>query len=155
MAYYEEEEVRRLITNMAMWTGDGESPGGCGGMWARVTSEQRLQWRSDFRIPAIGVDALPTKDALELIGPSLAAALCTYYLSSLTFEMQAREILHISKSTYHQRLEVGHPLFMNAFRESVERRRGKVVHAYAISAAGTLAKPSADFPPLGKRRARK
>jgi hypothetical protein len=46
-----------------------------------------------------------------------------YYLSSLTFEMQAREILHIAKSTYHQRLEVAHPIFMNAYREAVERRR--------------------------------
>jgi hypothetical protein len=36
MAYYEEDEVRRLITNVVMWNGDGESVSGCGGMWARA-----------------------------------------------------------------------------------------------------------------------
>ena len=130
MAYYQEDEVRRLITNVAMWCGDGESVSGCGGMWAQVARSARQQWRSDFRIPAIGIDALPTKDALEFIGESLSSALMVYYLSSLTFEMQAREILGIAKSTYHQRLEVGHPLFMNAYREAVEKRRPSL-HAYA------------------------
>jgi hypothetical protein len=136
MAYYEEDEVRRLITNVVMWNGDGESVSGCGGMWARVIQAARQQWRSDFRIPALGYDALPTKDALELIGETLSSALMVYYLSSLTFEMQAREILGVAKSTYHQRLEVAHPVFMNAYREAVERRRPSL-HTHVQAPART------------------
>jgi hypothetical protein len=133
MAYYEHEEVRRLITNLAMWRGEGESVSGCGGMWARAQTARgtRESWRSDFRIPAIGVDAAPTKEALELIGGTLSEALFTYYLSSLTFEMQAAD-LGCAKSTYHQRLEVAHLQFMLAYREAVERNRPALpVHTYA------------------------
>lgn len=128
MAYYEEDEVRRLITNMAQWSGDGASVGASASNWEREVVDGG--WRSDFKIPALGIDVPPTKEALKRIGEYLAAPLCVYYLSSLTFEMQAREILSCAKSTYHSRLERGHLAFMEAYREEVERRR-PTLHTYA------------------------
>jgi hypothetical protein len=155
MAYHRQEEVQRLIINLAMWNGDGESVRGCSSEWGRIVREVRKGWRSSFTIPAIGVDAAPTKAALEAIGETFSSALWTYYLSSLTFEMQAAEVLGIAKSTYHRRLEIGHTLFINAYNEALDRQRFHRVHSYANQQSGQspLTPPSSDLPPLPLPRA--
>jgi hypothetical protein len=130
MAYYEVDEVRRLICNLAQWNGD-QPVRSCSSLWGRLVREVRQGWRSSFDLPVVGIDAAPASVALEKIGETFSSALWTYHLSSLGFEEQAREILGIAKSTYHTRLEMGHMLFMNAFREAVHSDRAAAVHTYA------------------------
>lgn len=135
MAYYEEDEVRRLITNLAQWSGDGVAIRSSSSTWGAIAREIRAGWRSSFILPALGIDAAPTASALEKIGERLAKPLWTYYTSSLTFDMQADDIMGIAKSTYHRRLEEAHIAFMAAYREQLEVRKARL-HAYAKASGG-------------------
>jgi hypothetical protein len=73
------------------------------------------------RCPRSGIDVTPATEALEAVGQTFAEALIAFHTSSLTFEQQARQICRCAKSTYHTRLDMGHVLFMNAYRERKER----------------------------------
>jgi hypothetical protein len=138
MAYHREEEVQRLITNLAQWNGDGAGVPGCGRLWDEEKIAERdmqREWRSSFRIPAIGVDAGVTREALLEMRGHLSRSLWVFYTSSLTFEMQAREHLGVAKSTYHGYLQEAHVEFMEVFERVKDGTRARV-HAYAQSAAG-------------------
>jgi hypothetical protein len=130
MAYYEADEVGRLICNLAQWNGDSPIRS-ASSAWNSIAREVRSSWRSSFEIPVVGIDTGPTATALERIGETFSSALWTYHLSSLGFEDQARLILGIAKSTYHARLELGHMQFINAFREAQLQERQKAMHTYA------------------------
>jgi hypothetical protein len=136
VAYYEEDQVHRLITNLAQWKGDGVGVPGCGQLWDEEKINARdtnREWRSSFRIPAIGIDAEITERTLARLEPIHRAAVWIYHTSSLTFELQAKERMSMAKSTYHQKLVEGHSLFMDAYTEEREISKGRV-HAYAQSA---------------------
>lgn len=114
MAYHEEDEVSRLVMNYVMWA--GEHPiRSCGNLFDEDKinlRELRQAWRSYYRMEALGADAAITKETLEAMTPVYRFAIWTFHLSSLTFEMQAKTIIGVSKSTYHGRLERGHIEFM-------------------------------------------
>jgi hypothetical protein len=136
VAYFEEDRVHLLITNLAQWQGDGVGVPGCGRLWDEekiAARDMQREWRSSFRIPAIGVDADITRQALASIEPVHRRALWAYHTSALTFEMQAREIMQMAKSTYSLRLTEAHPLFIEAFDRAREETQASV-HAYAQSA---------------------
>lgn len=128
MAYHREDEVARLITNLERWIGDSPIQG-AGRLWNEeqiAMRDLKLEYRSNFgRFEALGVEAQLTKDALgQMVGP-LRFALRTYHTSSLTFEMQARQIVGVSKSTYHVRLVRAHVDFIDAFEEQQQVARDR------------------------------
>lgn len=138
MAYHEEDEVARLITNYVMWA--GENPiRSCSDLFDEDKinlRELRQEWRSSYRIEALGVDAALTKDTLEAMVPAHRFAVWTFHLSSLTFQMQAVDILHVSKSTYHRRLVQGHLEFMEQYEHQVLVSRARAAsYARALSRA--------------------
>lgn len=121
MSYYQQEEVRRLIENYVAWRGDGVVHGPRGCIMARALSSIRreLDPRGTFPV-TLGIDAGYTGAALQRLTGKLRAALLTYYTSELTFLRQARDVLHVNRSTYHRRLEDAHVRFMRAYRDERE-----------------------------------
>lgn len=117
MAYHEEDQVARLITNYVLWA--GENPiRSCADLFDEDKinlRELRQEWRSSYRMEALGVEAALTKDTLDVMTPALRFAVWTFHLSSLTFAMQARDILGVGKTTYHRRLMEGHVEFMEKY----------------------------------------
>lgn len=138
MAYHEEEKVAQLITNYVVWAGDNPVRS-CAELFDEDKinlRELRQEWRSTYRMEALGAEAQITKDALEVMDKGLRFALWTFHLSSLTFEMQAREILRVSKSTYHRRLVDAHIRFIEAYDEQVRVSRARAAsYVRALSAS--------------------
>lgn len=134
MAYHEEDQVARLILNWDRWKGDKPLKG-TGSMWAELQIAERdlkREFRSNFgRFEALGVEAALTQEALGFMVSGHRVALLTYHMSSLTFEMQAIEIVRVHKSTYHRRLERAHFEFMDGFES---RKRAQRDHAEALAA---------------------
>lgn len=126
MAYYQEDEVHRLITNMRQWSGDGAPIRSAASVWDSIRREVRRSWRSSFTLPTLGIDVTPATEALEAIGATMAQALVAFHTSSLSFEQQAREICHCAKSTYHTRLDMAHVLFMNAYGEKKQEQQARM-----------------------------
>jgi hypothetical protein len=137
MSYHEEERVALLITNYERWAGDNPVQG-AGQLWLEDKIAMRdliKDFRSNFGVfEALGAEASLTKDTLVAMTPALRFAVRTFHLSSLTFEMQAREIVRVSKSTYHTRLVRGHFEFMELFDRHTELARAKA-RSYAASAS--------------------
>lgn len=115
MSYHREEEVARLIENAAQWAGDGAPVKSSASIWQRILRDTR---KGSGVVATVGIDAGYTHHALAQIGEQLASALVTYHTSSLTVTMQAREILHISRRTFQNRLTEGHVAFMRAYWEA-------------------------------------
>lgn len=118
--YYCEDEVARLIQNLAQWGGDGVAVRTAASLWERLLREFR---RGSAPIVTLGVDAGYTKTALKAIGEELGEALAEYHLSAFGVQQQA-EKLGIAKTTYYRRLEAGHERFMAAYHEA--RRASKL-----------------------------
>jgi hypothetical protein len=119
--YHCEDEVGRLVENFFQWGGDGAAVLTSASLWARLVREVR---RGSAPVAIVGVDAGYTASAFKAIGEALTKTLCTYHVSSLTIEMQARDILRIAQSTYRRRLERAHLDFMRAYHEA--RRASKL-----------------------------
>lgn len=128
MTYHCQEEVGRLIENAAQWAGDGAAVRTSASLWERLRRELR---RGSGSVAIVGIDAGYTKLALVTIGDDLARALVTFHTSSLTVSMQARDVLHVSRRTYQQRLTKGHLAFMAAYHEA---RRASVLVPHAPTA---------------------
>lgn len=118
MSYHCEDDVARLIENMIQWGGDGAAVRSSASIWERILREVR---HGSGAVSVVGIDAGYTQRALEVIGEQLARALLTYHTSSLTVSMQAREILHIGRRTYQERLTKGHLAFMREYRAAREK----------------------------------
>lgn len=117
MSYFKHEEVRRLIENCVSWVGDGvvHGPRGCIVLRALRSIRQEIDPR---RTPTtLGIEAGFARDALRKMLPKLRFALLVYYTSDLTFELQARDKIGISRMEYHRRLVVAHPQFMERFED--------------------------------------
>lgn len=129
MAYHEEDRVSRLIQNYVLWA--GESPvRSCASLFDEEKinlRELRQEWRSSYRMEVLGVEAQLTKETLEAMESQLRFPLWTFHLSSLTFEMQAREIVKTSKATYHRRLVEGHVAFIEGYdaQVAISRERSR------------------------------
>lgn len=119
--YFCEDEVGRLIHNLAQWGGDGVAVRTAPSIMQRLLAELR---KGSGPVITVGIDAGHTKTALLQLGEELGDAITTYHLSSLTIEMQARDYLRIAKTTYYRRLEVGHVEFMAAYH--LARRGSKL-----------------------------
>jgi hypothetical protein len=118
--YHCEEEVERLIHNLAQWGGDGASVVSSASIWERLVRETK---RGSNPIVTVGVDAGYTKAALKVIGEQLAEALFEYHTSAYPLAHQVRK-LKIALSTYRRRLEAGHVAFMVAYHDA--RRASKL-----------------------------
>lgn len=118
MMHPQQDEIRRLVENWAMWTGDQKGA---------VYSVSPIAWtemayaklevnrsRIDV-IKPIGADAQLTGEALAAMGAREARALKAYCLSSLTAEMIAREHLRCSTRTYQQLVAQAHSDFWEAY----------------------------------------
>ncbi len=115
MNYHCEDEVARLIGNMIQWGGDGASVASSASLWQRIIRDTR---KGSGSVAVVGVDAGYTQRALEAIGETLSTALVVYHTSSLTVAMQAREILHLGRRTYQDRLRVAHFSFMREYQDA-------------------------------------
>lgn len=142
MSYFQVDEVGRLINNLARWDGDGASIRGCGGLWARIIRESFM---SSYPVVTLGLDAGRTKLAMQrlaLLGDGLARSLWTFHRSSLTFEHQARQVLGVSRSTYHRRLERAHPAFVEIYsdvcREAADGARARELFELELRQAGAV-----------------
>jgi hypothetical protein len=127
MAYHEEDRVARLIMNYVMWAGDNPVRS-CAHFFDEEVINMRefkQEWRSSCRMEVLGVEAQLTKGTLEAMVPAHRFALWTFHLSSLTFDMQARTIVKVAKSTYHQRLMMAHQEFIDEYQrqEKLSRER--------------------------------
>jgi hypothetical protein len=118
--YYSEEEVERLIQNLAQWGGDGASVCSSASIWERLVRETK---RGSNPIVTVGIDAGYTKAALKVIGEAFAEALYEYHTSAYPLAHQVRK-LRIALSTYRRRLEAGHVAFMAAYHAA--RRASKL-----------------------------
>lgn len=113
MAYYQADEIRRLIENWASWSGDGAgqvyatSPIA----WSDEVYAKREARLSGPVVKVIGIDASITHDTLGDMDPKLAKALKLYYLSSLTSETIARQYFRCGRRTYYRLVELSHPEF--------------------------------------------
>jgi hypothetical protein len=137
MAYHEEDTVARLIMNYVMWAGDVPVRS-CADLFDEDKinlRELRQEWRSNYRFEAMGPEAQITKDTLDGMDKQLRFAVWTFHLSSLTFEMQARVIVGVSKSTYHRRLVEGHIVFTERYEEQLRVSRERAAsYARALRA---------------------
>lgn len=125
MAYHEEDKVGGLIMNYVMWAGDVPVRS-CADLFDEDKinlRELRQEWRNNYRFEALGSEAQITKDTLDRMDKQLRFAVWTFHLSSLTFEMQAKTILGVAKSTYHRRLVEGHIHFIQVYEEQVRVSR--------------------------------
>lgn len=117
MAYYQADEIKRLIENWASWSGDGAgqiystSPIA----WNEETYAKREARMSGPVVKVIGVDASITQDTLQDMDARLAKALKLYYLSSLTSETIARQYFRCGRRTYYRLVELAHPDFWNHY----------------------------------------
>lgn len=127
MAYHEEDKAARLLANYFRWAGDSPIRG-CGQLWdpEKIDARDlRKEWRSSYAIEAMGQEAQLTKDALATMDGPLRFALITFHSSSLTFEMQARDKVRVSKSTYHHRLVRAHLDFDAAYERQQQLARDR------------------------------
>lgn len=115
MSYHCQEEVERLIQGMVQWGGDGAAVRSSASIWQRILREVR---QGSGSVAVVGIDAGYTKAALFLIGEDLSTALITFHTSSLTVTMQAREILHVGRRTYQERLTKAHFAFIREYRDA-------------------------------------
>jgi hypothetical protein len=146
VSYYREDEVGRLIVNWWQWNGDGVAVRTCAKSWAEdsrtLMRDVRRTFRSSLPVAVVGVDARKAGAALVAIRAELSRALRAFHLSSLTFEMQARELMHVSKSHYHRLLIEAHPAFIEAYeleaKTSAQRERAT---AAAFEAPRALRSP--------------
>lgn len=126
MAYHEEDRVAQLIANYERWAGDNPIRG-AGQLWIEEKIAMRdllKEFRSNFGVfEALGVEAQLTKDTLTAMTPALRFSIRTFHLSSLTFAMQAKEIVRVSKSTYHERLVRGHYEFIDVHEKQAQLAR--------------------------------
>jgi hypothetical protein len=138
MAYHEEDRVSRLIVNYVMWAGDVPVRS-CADLFDEDKinlRELRQEWRNTYRFEALGSEAQITKDTLDRMDKQLRFAVWTFHTSSLTFEMQAKSIVGVSKSTYHRRLVEGHITFMEVYDEQLQSSRERTAsYARALSAS--------------------
>lgn len=126
MSYHREDEVRTLIENYVSWRGDGVVVSAGSSIFLRALNSIRQEVNPRAVTPAVlGIDAGYAGEALREMAPRLRFALLVYYTSSLTFVMQAREILDVSKPEYHRRLQVAHPEFMDRFQTAREAGKGR------------------------------
>jgi hypothetical protein len=137
MAYHEEDKVGRLIMNYVMWAGDVPVRS-CADLFDEDKinlRELRQEWRTNYRFEALGSEAQITKETLDGMDKQLRFAVWTFHLSSLTFEMQAKMIVRVSKSTYHRRLVEGHIAFIERYDEQVRVSRARAAsYARALQA---------------------
>lgn len=125
MSYYREEDVRRLIENCMAWVGDGVVQGPRGCIMLRALRSIRAEFARP-RLPAtLGIEAGHTQTALNKMQPKLRSALVIFHTSDLTFAMQAKERLGVSKWTYHRRLEEAHPTFVEAYEDVIQASKGR------------------------------
>jgi hypothetical protein len=129
MAYHEEDRIARLIRNWDRWHGDKPIQG-TSRLWIEgkiAIRDMRRDFQSNFgNFEALGQEALITKETLSAMVGGIRHALLTFHLSSLTFEMQARSIVGVSKSTYHARLVRGHFEFMEEYARQQQIGRDRV-----------------------------
>lgn len=139
MAYHEEDAVSRLIMNYVLWAGDSPVRS-CADLFDEEKinlRELRQEWRSSYRMEALGVEAQVTKDTLQVMTPVYRFSVWTFHLSGLTFEMQAKEIVGVSKSTYHSRLVQGHIEFIERYGEQQDLARERAAsYVRALKSAG-------------------
>lgn len=113
MAYYQAEEIQRLIENWASWSGDGAG---------QVYATSPIAWTDDIYarrearmsgpiVKPIALDASITQGALGDMDQKHAKALKLYYLSSLTSETIARQYFRCGRRSYYRLVELAHPEF--------------------------------------------
>lgn len=150
-SYYQEDEVGRLIVNMAQWNGDGASIRGSAGLWGRIVREF---FRSSLPVVTVGVDAGRAKLALARMPVELAEALFTFHVSGLTIALQAKTIIGVSRDTYHRRLVEAHPRFMAEFAEvgrEAARKAEELTRSVVVPVDHKLA-PDGTAQPIKPRR---
>lgn len=125
MPYHREDEVRRLIENCVAWVGDGVVQGPRGCIMLRALNSIRRELMPVKLPTTLGIEAAHAQAALQLMAAKLRYALMVFHTSDLTFALQARDRLNVSKSTYHERLVRAHPLFMEGFEDEVAKARGR------------------------------
>lgn len=111
--YYCEDEVGRLIQNLAQWGGDGAAVRSSASIWQRLLRE--VTRTVSGTIVTIGVDAGHTEVALRSIDENFASAVTEYHLSPFPVSHQAKK-LGVGRATYYRWLERGHIAFMSAYR---------------------------------------
>jgi hypothetical protein len=135
MAYYRQEEVRRLIENCMAWVGDGVVHGPRGCIVLRALNSIRRE-HAPTRLPSVlGIEAGHAQAALQRMPTKLRYALVVFHTSDLTFALQARARVGVSKDTYHRRLVEAHPVFLEAFEDEVGRAKGRAMATAAAMAA--------------------
>lgn len=130
MAYYQADEIRRLIENWASWTGDGAG---------QVYSTSPIAWtdeayakreaRAGFVVKVIGVDAQLAHEALQDMDAKHAKALKLYYLSPLTAETVARKYFRCGRRTYYYLVERAHPEFWSCYCTRKDRSATRPIYA--------------------------
>jgi hypothetical protein len=112
--YYQEDEVARLIVNLAQWNGDGASVRGCAGhlgphrsrVLPKLDAGRYRGRRCGTREARARAHAGPSWPRRS--SPSTYRA-CRY--------SSRRRLLGISRDTYHRRLVEAHPRFMEEYGE--------------------------------------
>lgn len=110
--YHCEEEVERLIHNLAQWGGDGASVSSSASVWDRLVREVK---RGSNPVVTVGIDAGYTKAAMLAIGEQLSTALYEYHTSAFSLAHQVKK-LRITAPTYRRRLALAHVEFIMAYR---------------------------------------
>jgi hypothetical protein len=125
VSYYRQDDVRLLIENCMAWVGDGvvQGPRSC------IVLRALRSIRQEFvrpRLPVtLGIEAGHTQTTLTRMQPKLRRALVIFHTSDLTFAMQAREHLGVSKRIYHLRLEEAHPTFIETYEDVIQASKGR------------------------------
>ena len=118
MAYFQGDEIRRLIENWAAWSGDGAVLYGVSPIaWSEDQYARREARSNGNVVKVVGVDASLTNDALGDMPGKFAKALKLYYLSSLTAGIIARTHFHCSPRKYYYLVAEAHPEFWHHFQK--------------------------------------